>query len=182
VGLIEDKLLVQRCKRGSAEALCRIYEKYKNDLMVLAVALLNDTSAAEDVVHDVFVSFVQALEDFQLTGTIKGYLATCVANRARNVNRLRQNHTVALDDADPVGADSNEPYQAIACNEQLQQLSRAMAQLPYRQREAIILHLRAGMKFRAIAKSQGISVNTAKSRYRYGIDKLRSILNGEAEK
>jgi RNA polymerase sigma-70 factor (ECF subfamily) len=178
---MEDKLLVQRCKRGSTEALCRIYEKYKNNLMVLAVALLNDTSAAEDVVHDVFVSFVQALDDFRLTGTLKGYLATCVANRARNVNRLRQSHTVALDDADPVG-DSNEPFQSVACNEQLQQLSRAMAQLPYQQREAVILHLRAGMKFRAIAKSQGISVNTAKSRYRYGLDKLRSILNSEAEK
>ncbi|MHC4154898.1 MAG: RNA polymerase sigma factor [Planctomycetota bacterium] len=179
---MEDKLLVQRCKRGSTEALRRIYEKYKNDLMVLAVALLNDISAAEDVVHDVFVSFVQALGNFQLTGTLKGYLATCVANRARNVNRLRQSHTVALDEADSIGADSNEPFQSIACNEQLQQLSRAMAQLPYQQREAVILHLRTGMKFRAIAKSQGISVNTAKSRYRYGIDKLRSILNSEAEK
>ncbi|MHC4356518.1 MAG: sigma factor-like helix-turn-helix DNA-binding protein, partial [Planctomycetota bacterium] len=90
-------------------------------------------------------------------------------------------HTVALDDADPVG-DSNEPFQSIACNEQLEQLSRAMAELPYQQREAVILHLRAGMKFRAIAKSQGISVNTAKSRYRYGIDRLRSILNSEAKK
>jgi RNA polymerase sigma-70 factor (ECF subfamily) len=178
---MEDKLLVQRCKRGSTEALCRIYEKYKNDLVVLAVALLNDTSAAEDVVHDVFVSFVQALGNFRLTGTLKGYLATCVANRARNVNRLRQSNTVALDDTGPVG-NSNEPFQSVACNEQLQQLSRAMAQLPYQQREAVILHLRAGMKFRAIAKSQDISVNTAKSRYRYGIDKLRSILNSEAKK
>jgi RNA polymerase sigma factor (sigma-70 family) len=179
---MEDKVLVQRCKRGSTEALCRVYEKYKNDLVVLAVALLNDTSAAEDVVHDVFVSFVQALGNFQLTGTLKGYLATCVANRARNVNRARQSHAVALDEADPVGANLNEPFQSIACNEQLQQLSRAMAELPYRQRETVMLHLRAGMKFRQIAKSQGISVSTAKSRYRYGIDKLRSILNSEAKK
>jgi len=182
VGLMEDKLLVQRCKRGSKEALRRIYEKYKNDLMVLAVALLNDTSAAEDVVHDVFVSFVQALEGFRLTGTLKGYLATCVANRARNVNRLRRSHTVALDEVEPIGADSNGAYESIACNEQLQQLSRAVAQLPCQQREVVVLHLRAGMKFRAIAKSQGISVNTAKSRYRYGMDKLRSILNSEAKK
>jgi RNA polymerase sigma factor (sigma-70 family) len=178
---MEDKLLVQRCKRGSTEALCRIYEKYKNDLMVLAVALLNDTSAAEDVVHDVFVSFVQVAGNFQLTGTLKGYLATCVANRARNINRLRQSHTVALDEADPVG-ESSGPYESVACNEQLQRLSLAMAQLPYQQREAVILHLRAGMKFKTIAKSQGISVNTAKSRYRYGLDKLRSILNSEAKK
>ena len=53
---MEDKLLVLRCKRGSADALGRIYEKYKNDSLILAIALLNNTSAAEDVVHDVFLS------------------------------------------------------------------------------------------------------------------------------
>ena len=137
---MEDKLLVQRCKHGSSEALCRIYEKYKNDLMVLAVALLNDTGTAEDVVHDVFVSFVQAVENFELTGTLKGYLATCVANRARNRNRSKQVQTVGLDETDPLSADSSEPYQSILCNEELQQLSRAVAQLPYRQRETVMLH------------------------------------------
>ena len=48
---MEDKLLVLRCKHGSGEALCRIYEKYKADLLVLAMALLNEKTAAEDVVH-----------------------------------------------------------------------------------------------------------------------------------
>jgi hypothetical protein len=37
---MEDKLLVLRCKRGSTEALGRIYEKYKTDMLVLAMALL----------------------------------------------------------------------------------------------------------------------------------------------
>ncbi|MHC4658479.1 MAG: RNA polymerase sigma factor [Planctomycetota bacterium] len=182
MGLTEDKVLVRNCKRGSREALCRIYEKYKDDLMVLAIALLNDSSAAEDIVHDVFISFVQVVEKFRLTGSLKGYLATCVANRARNINRSKQAQVVKLSGADPVSEESSQPYRAIACNEELQQLSRAMTQLPYLQREVVMLHLRAGMKFRAIAKSQGISVNTAKSRYRYGLDKLRSILNGEVDK
>jgi len=57
-----------------------------------------------------------------------------------------------------------------------------MGKLPYEQREVVILHLRAGMRFREIARLQGISVNTIKGRYRYGLDKLRSILNGEMEK
>ena len=54
-----------------------------------------------------------------------------------------------------------------------------MAQIPYEQREVIILHLRTGMKFQQIAKLQDISINTVKGRYRYGLDKLRTILNGE---
>ncbi|MHC4759215.1 MAG: sigma factor-like helix-turn-helix DNA-binding protein [Planctomycetota bacterium] len=57
-----------------------------------------------------------------------------------------------------------------------------MAQLPYEQREAVILHLRAKMKFRQIAKLQNVSTSTVQGRYRYGLEKLRSILNGEVEK
>ena len=178
---MEDKLLVLRCKRGSKDALGRIYEKYKNDLLVLAIALLNDVSSAEDVVHDVFLAFVRTIEKFRLTGSLKGYLLTCVANRARNLNKARNRQSFESNSAEPVGLSSDEPSRSIMCNEQLQQLGDAMAQLPYDQREAIMLHFQAAMTFKRIAGSLGISVNTVKSRYRYGLDKLRLILDNEAE-
>lgn len=179
---MEDKLLVLRCKRGNQDALGRIYEKYKSDALILAIALLNNTSAAEDVVHDVFLAFVQSIEKFRLTGSLKSYLLTCVANRARNANKAIHRHGVESNPAEPVSLDSDEPSQPIMCNEQLQQLGDAMAQLPYDQRETIMLHFQAAMTFRTIAKSLGISVNTVKSRHRYGLDKLRVILDNEAEK
>ena len=88
--MLEDKLLVWKLKRGSRQALRCIYEKYRDDLLRLSAALLNETSVAEDIVHDVFIAFVCSAGDFQLTGSLKGYLATCVANRVRNVNRKRK--------------------------------------------------------------------------------------------
>ena len=179
---MEDKLLVLKCKRGNPDALGRIYEKYKTDALILAIALLNNTSAAEDVVHDVFLSFVQTIEKFRLTGSLKGYLLTCVANRARNVNKATSRRGVESNPTEPVSSASDEPELSILCNEQLQQLGDAMGQLPYDQREVIMLHFQAAMTFRTIAKSLGISVNTVKSRYRYGLDKLRLILDNEAEK
>ena len=180
--MLEDKLLVVRCKRGSSSALGRIYEKYKDDLLILAIALLNDTSAAEDILHDVFIRFVQGIEDFELTGSLKAYLTTCVVNRVRNSNRAKQPQSVELDNAVAVSSNSDAPVKSVICNEQLQRLASAMAALAYQQREVIILHLQAEMRFRAIADSQGISVNTVKSRYRYGLNKLRSLLNSEVEK
>ncbi len=180
---MEDKLLVLKCKRGSRDALGRIYQKYKTDLLILAMALLNEKSAAEDVVHDVFVTFVQSLENFRLTGSLKGYLLTCVANRARNTNKAKQRQqNVVPNPAVPACSCANGPSQSIICNEELQQLSDAMAQLPYDQREIVMLHYQAAMTFKTIAESQGISVNTAKSRYRYGLDKLRLILDNEVKK
>ena len=178
---MEDKLLVLRCKHGSRAALRRIYDKYRDDLLILAIALLKDTSAAEDVLHDVFVSFVQRLEKFKLTGSLKAYLATCVANRARNWNKAKQAQTVELDSAKPLSSDSDGPAEAIICNEELKRLSEAMAQIGYEQREVITLHIHGGLRFRAIADLQEVSVNTVKSRYRYGIDKLRVILNSEVK-
>jgi RNA polymerase sigma-70 factor (ECF subfamily) len=181
--MLEDKTLIWKFKCGSSHALCRIYEKYKKDLLRLATVLLNDVSDAEDTVHDVFVSFAKSAEKLKLRGNLKSYLLTCVANRARNKNRAnRQCKTVGLDQAEPVVSRSKTPEQWMICSEELRQWSDAMAQLPYQQREVVILHLRAGMKFRQIAKLQGISINTIKGRYRYGLDKLRSILNGEVEK
>ena len=177
---MEDKLLVYRGKRGSPEALARIYRKYKTDLLFLAMALLNDRSACEDVVHDVFVSFVRGLDGFRLTGSLKGFLLTCVANHARNWNkaeRRRGRSGAGSDDTTPVDADG--PVEEVECNEQLGRLSLAMAELPFEQREVVLMHLHGSMTFGAIARARQISTNTAKSRYRYGIDRLRLLLNGE---
>ena len=179
--MIEDKLLIWRFKCGSSEALCRIYKKYKNDLLKLASALL-DASTAEDVVQDCFVSFAQSADRIKASGNLKSYLATCVANRARNRLRARQHQeTAEPDEAKSAESNSERPEQWIIYSEELRRLNNALSQLPYEQREAISLHAQAGLKFKAIAQLQDVSINTVQSRYRYGLDKLRSILANEAE-
>jgi RNA polymerase sigma-70 factor (ECF subfamily) len=181
--MLEDKVLIWKFKCGSSDALCSIYQKYKKDLLKLAAILLNDVSDAEDIVHDVFVSFAQSAEKLKLRGNLKSYLLTCTANRARNWNRSKQQRqTAGLDKAETIVSHSKRPEELIISSEELRRWSDVMGQLPYEQREVVILHLRAGMKFRQIARLQDISVNTIKGRYRYGLDKLRSILNGEMEK
>ena len=181
--MIEDKLLIWRFKYGDRAALARIYEKYKTDLLRIATGLSNDTSIAEDIVHDVFVTFAQSSDKLKLSGNLKGYLATSVVNRVRNVNRAgRRQQAVSADETENLMPDSNVLERWIIHGEELYRLNNAMSQLPYQQREVVIMHLQGGMKFRAIAKSQNVSINTVQSRYRYGLDKLRSLLNSEVEK
>jgi RNA polymerase sigma factor (sigma-70 family) len=179
-----DRLLVTRCRQGSREALRRIYEKYRDDLLILAIALSHDVHLAEDAVHDVFITFVQNVRSFTLTGSLKGYLTTCVANRVRDLMRTQRSRTRILDaeQARSASRDVDDPGRLIVCSEELRLLSAALAELPHEQREVIVLHVHGRMRFRVIAKSLGISVNTVKGRYRYGIRKLRSILNSEIEK
>ena len=177
--MIEDKLLILRFKHGSRRALARIYEKYEGYLLTLATALLNDVNSAEDVLHDFFVSFAQSADSLRLEGSLKGYLSTCVANRARDSIRTRKRQPDALDESTPIRSNAKGPQSTAMCSEELQLLNRTLAQLPYEQREVVILHLRGGMKFRQIARSQNVSINTVQSRYRYGLDKLRTLLDGE---
>lgn len=181
--MLEDKLLVWKFRHGSKDAFCRIYEKYRDDLLRLAISLLNEADIAEDVVHDVFTSFIQNANRFQLTGSLKSYLATCIANKARNVNRAYQRRqNPGLDKADLVALDSNRPEKWIIISDEFRRLSNALAKLPYDQREIVLLRAQAGIKFRQIAKSQHVPIKTAQSRYRIGLDKLRSLLNSEATK
>ncbi len=180
--MIEDKLLIWRLKCGSSDDLCRIYKKYKNNLLRLASALLNDTSGAEDIVHDFFVSFAQSPEKLKLNGSLKSYLATCVANRVRNTNiARRRQETTGLNEAESAVSNSKRPEQWIIDSEQLRQLNDTLAQIPEQKREVVILHLQGEMKFKAIAELQDVSINTVQSRYRYGLDKLRSILDSEVK-
>jgi RNA polymerase sigma factor (sigma-70 family) len=181
--MLEDKLLIWKFNRGNRDCLRIIYEKYKDDLVTLAAALLTNVGAAEDVVHDVFVSFIESAEKFRLTGSLKSYLATCVANRARNKNKAnRRQAGSVLEDANSVATDPSGPECSAIFGEELRQLSWALGQLPYEQREVLILHAYSGMKFRSIAKQQNVSINTAQGRYRYAMDKLRSMLDGEVKK
>jgi len=178
--VLEDRFLISELRQGSSEVLCRIYEKYRDDLLRLAVSLSNDTTAAEDIVHDVFVSFLRQARQFQLTGSLKSYLATCVANRARNVSRdQRARRAIWLDGAEDTAAESWQPDQWLVCSEELRQVAGALALLPGEQREVITLHLQGGMKFREIAEFQQVPLKTALSRYRGGLLKLRSLLNSE---
>ena len=180
--MVEDSLLVWRFNRGSKDAMRRIYEKYKDDLLGLAVTLLRDRSVAEDIVHDVFVSFARSCGTFRLNGTLKGYLSTCVANGARDRNRSKSGRDTGLDAAEAAGSNSPGPAEyAVGCEES-DKLEDLLGRLPYEQREVIVLHLHHGMRFREIAKALDVSINTVQSRYRYGLDKLRSIVNSEVTK
>ncbi len=180
--MLEDQWLKWQFRRGSREALARIYEKYLDPMLTLAMGLLNDASEAQDVVHDVFVSFAKSAPKFGRRGSLSGYLAVSVVNRVRDHKRRLRRQALSRDAEPRVVARSVEPDQMVGFNEEAVRLNEAVAQLPEEQREVVVLRLTAGMKFRDIAKLQQASINTVQGRYRYGLSRLRTLLNGEVDK
>ncbi len=170
---MRDRRLVQRLRRGDIDALQQIYHRYKNDLLTVALSLLGDTQGAEDCVHDVFVHFAEAPADLQADRSLRGYLVRCVANRAKNVLRGRQRPPEPPTD-EPRSIDC--PVRDSMASEESKRVFDALAQLPPEQREVITLHIHGQMRFREIAEQLELSINTVQSRYRYGIEKLRTLL------
>ena len=178
--MIEDKLLIWKLKRGNQDALRCIYDKYRDDLLRIAAGLLTDKSDAEDVVHEVFLAFIHNIARFTLKGSLKGYLATCTVNRVRNIHRGKARHAaVGLDTIEPPASPLKRPDEWLLLDEAFEQFRDAMSELPYEQREVITLRIQGDMKFSTIAALQDTSVKTVISRYRYGLSKLRTLLNGE---
>ena len=177
---MEDKLLIWKFKRGHREALRRIYDKYHRQLLKLAIVLTGDPDTAEDIVQDVFTHFAQSANRIGLSGSLRSYLITSTLNGVRNHRRTnRRRHIQSLDKAENVPSTTRRPDQWAVLSERLERLSDAMACLPYEQREAVTLRMEANMPFRQIAGLQKTSISTVNARYRYGIEKLRSLLNSE---
>jgi RNA polymerase sigma factor (sigma-70 family) len=178
--MLEDKLLIWKLKRGSLDALRQIYDKYKNDLLKVAISLTGDVGRSEDAVQDVFLRLIESHRRISIRGSLKNYLMTCLVNRVRSLHRSDQYRQ----EAPPILASrgsTDSPEQWAMLNEQMRLVGRAMTQLPLEQREAVTLRIDAGLGFREIARMQNVSVNTIQGRYRYGIERLRSLLNGEVD-
>ena len=179
----EEKELIRRFNAGQTEALHCIYERYKMTLSRVARALLNDPAGSEDVLHDVFVQFAAQSGRFRLKGSLRGYLAICVANRARNVNqKARSVDAARLRERRISHQEENHPVEAAHRSELLERLISALQQLPAEQRQVIALHVLGDLRFREIAKMSNVSIHTIQSRYRYGLQKLQARLNGEFER
>jgi RNA polymerase sigma factor (sigma-70 family) len=171
----DDASLLAAAAGGERQALEQIYLAYKDDLLTLAGLMLGDRQAAEDVLHDVFVSLARQIGRLRLTSSLKGYLLTSCANRARDLLRRRgpqQNPAGA-----PEVAASSNPAEAAEVADEIARAMAALTRLPSEQREVVALHIHGQFTFREVARLLEIPMNTAKSRYRYALSALRKELN-----
>ncbi len=174
--MLEDRVLLKRLRAADSDALQLIYEKYADDLLAVAASLLSDIHAAEDCLGDVFVRLVGDAGSLKIRYNLKGYLICCVANRARDYLRQQARKPDCQPATSGNPAKKDNPVARLIEDEQAAALFDALAQLPYQQREVFVLHVQGGLNFPRIARLLDVSVNTVRSRYRYAIEKLRSLL------
>jgi len=172
--VLEDRRVLKALRRGDLAALGQVYAKYKDDLLTVAASLTCDVNTAEDCLQEVFVKL--ASDGCDVHGNLKGYLLSCVVNKARDHLRRRvAASNVQIDATAPRGSPA-DPADVMADRDEAIAAIRALRELPCEQREVVVLHLQGDMTLRRIAAMTGTSVNTVQSRYRYGLEKLRAVL------
>lgn len=124
--------------------------------------------AAEDVVQAVFLKLLSG--SYVITGNAAAYLYRSVKNEAMNDRRRRLRETPLVEEAHWFRSDGR------ADGAQVVMLERAIAELPDDQRDVVVMRVWGGMTFEEVGEATGVSVNTAASRYRYGLEKLQEKL------
>lgn len=154
------------------DALREVHAQYSHALFRYAVALTGCTDDAEDAVQEVFLRLARESKRLSRIGSLKSYLYASVRNASYSILRNRQSREnleqVIIWDA------HNRSDDEFGCGSMA--LRQAFMRLPIEQREVVALKVFDGMTFEEIAKTIGVSVNTAASRYRYGVERLRRIL------
>jgi RNA polymerase sigma-70 factor (ECF subfamily) len=102
-----------------------------------------------------------------------------VRNRCIDFHRLRLRRPA--DAVTDQVASSEDTFSVVAEQEQSKELHRLLEGIPSREAEVIRLRILSEMSFAEVALIVGTSVPTVKSRFRYGLDKLRRVLNVEGE-
>jgi len=156
-----------------------LYDTHAAQVYGYVLALLADTAEAEDVVQEVFLRALAQSERWFGLRNPAGYLFRTARNEA--LSRLRKREVrgrLAPEIArDLLLVESGDGH--LERQEEAARVSTALLALPVDQREVVVLKLYQDKTFKQIARLTGVSQNTAASRYRYALAKLREILETE---
>ncbi|MDD4118182.1 MAG: RNA polymerase sigma factor [Kiritimatiellae bacterium] len=160
--------------RDDSIALDWIWDAYATRLLAFATALLCSRHDAEETLQNVFVKIARNRSRLAAARSLKAYLFTMARNEAMTLARRRSRREIPIDPAafgllPATPADPPAPEEAEAA-------ARLLAALPEKQRIVVVLKIFENLTFDQIAVSLKISLHTAASRYRYGLEKLRQRL------
>lgn len=142
-------------------------------------AILADRAEAEDVVQEVFLRAIARSRWWFGLRNPAGYLYRTARNEA--LSRLRKRSVRTRAAAELIySSELLAPMEtSLAAEEEAARVNSALLTLPVEQREVIVLKVYQNMTFKEIARVTGASQNTAASRYRYALAKLKEILEQE---
>lgn len=177
-----DATLASRVARGDARALEELYERYKEPVFSMALNLLKDYAAAEDVTQEVFVALWMRASRFDPErGVFRHWFLHMAHNRI--IDEIRKRKRVSINSADKQPEDpelrlesSSDTAEQAITSVMFGAAAEALRSLPQEQRIAVVMAYVEGATQQEIAQRTGVPLGTVKTRLRLGLIKLRQIL------
>lgn len=178
---VDERKLLVRLAAGEEEAFAALYDSYGGRLFGCAYALLGSRQEAEDTVQDVFTALVRGRQALTGVERLGPYLFASLRRAATRRLARRNGRPSAVDPALLGGVAEAHPAAAVDADDDRRRLEAALAALPEEQREVVALKIDGELTFAEIGDLLGVSPNTAASRYRYALEKLKAILSREKD-
>ena len=176
-----DEELMLAYRDGNLGAFETLYRRHKGALFRYLLRQCRDNAVAEELFQDVWLSLVRARASYIVSSRFTTYLYRLAHNRLIDHYRRRIPAALVSYDEDegspelPARRDT-EPHVSFEARAKLARVLEVLEDLPAAQREAFVLQQEAGMSVEDIAEATGVTRETAKSRLRYAMNKLRAGL------
>lgn len=181
-GVQSDEELVARLRERDSGAFTMLYDRYSRMAFGLAYRMLNDPSAAEDVVQEAFLAVWRQADTFRVErSAVRTWVLSIVHHRA--IDRLRRSAAAREVSADAPeheaerADDSVDVELEVGALIEARQVRSALDMLPAEQRRAIEMAYFAGLSHSEIAGELRVPLGTVKGRLRIGLQKMRALLD-----
>ncbi len=175
---MDDDTLMSRTAQGEEEAFRLLVLRWEKDVLAFLIHMLGSVEEAEDLVQDTFVQVFRKANSYRPQGRFKSWLFRIAGNQARSVLRRRKVlRWVGLDrGAHEIPASDPGPLADLERKQAVQSLRVAVAGLPARQREALVLHRFQGLRYAEVAAAMGTTVPGVESLLQRALATLRDHL------
>ena len=181
--VLTDQQLVELYQQGNENCLTILIERHQERIFSAILFLVNDRETAEDIFQDTFVKVINTLKRgaYNEEGKFLPWVLRIGHNLVIDHFRRNQRMPLVHDKEDYSIIESlkltDENAQDKMMREQIYKEVRLLVEeLPFEQKEVVILRHFADMSFKEIADATGVSINTALGRMRYALINLRKII------
>lgn len=184
-----DERLIARAQEGDLGAFNLLVERFQGPVFNLCYRLTGDRESAEDAAQETFLSAYRGIRGFA-GGNVRSWLLRIAANASKDELRRRRRKDVAMSldaifdsEERPVEvADPEEGTETLILRKELAEaLQVALLQLPFEQRQAIVLVDLYDFRYEEVAVQMGTSAGTVKSRIHRGRERLRQVIEKNPE-
>ena len=180
--VIDDSALMIRYRDGDARAFELLYARHKGPLYRYLQRLCRDTEVANDVFQEVWGKVIASRDRYEPRAQFNTFLFriahNCAIDHFRRTSRAAAKEVADIDELEAVlpGSDSDRPETQLSAAQVQAAFKRALDALPPEQRDVFVLYEESGLSLEEIGKVTGVAMETAKSRLRYAVSKLKAAL------